>query len=82
MIFISGFPFLDEDMPHSIPMVYIYVAVCLMLYSTFNVNAFGKKLVLMAKLIKQGYQYHKLQLKLKLVISHCVIHNTICKLVK
>ena len=59
---IVNFPFLDGDVPRS-PSYGVYISQLIpfaIVYS--NIDDFNKrKLILTAKLLKQGYRYHKIQ---------------------
>ena len=59
---IVNFPFLDGDVPHSTSYcVYISQLICFARMSS-HVDAFNtRNKVLTAKLLKQGYRYHKLR---------------------
>ena len=53
---IVNFPFLDGDVPHSPSILIIrFVRVC------SNVDDFKTNLFWTAKLLKQGYRYHKIR---------------------
>ena len=56
-----NFPFLDEDVPHS-PSYGVYISQLIRFVRVCsNVDDFNKRnLVLTAKLLKQGYRYHKI----------------------
>ena len=59
---IVHFPFLDRDVPHS-PSYGVYISTLIRFARVFsNVDDFNNRnLILTAKLLKQGYRYHKIR---------------------
>ena len=59
---IVNFPFLDGDVLALLPMVYIFLSLFVLLELCSNVDDFNNRnLFLTAKLLKQGYRYHKIR---------------------
>ena len=58
---IVNFSFLDGDVPHPLHMVYIFLSLfvlqeCVLILVTSTI-----RIILTAKLLKQGYKYHKIR---------------------
>ena len=62
LILIVNFPFLDSDNPHSTPYgVYISQLIRFARASSYVTDSKTRNKLLTQKLLKQGYQYHKLR---------------------
>ena len=58
---IVNFPFLDGDVPRSPYMMYIFLSLFVLLECVLMLMTSNKNLFLTAKLLKQGYRYHKIR---------------------
>ena len=58
---IVSFPFLDGDIPRPLPMVYIFLNLFVLLECVLMLTTSTTETFLTAKLLKQGYRYHKIR---------------------
>ena len=58
---IANFQFLMEMFLSSLPMVYLFLSLFVLLYCVLMLMTSTKQLILTAMLLKQGYRYHIIQ---------------------